>query len=105
MYKSINLVVGRRALLSNSLVCRVGGEKRQHLSTTRYEPVFELSKYDVEYRKSIEQPEKYWHERQNLITWFKEPKVVLDKSNSPFEKWHDIEKILLFMNRFRYVFS
>lgn len=44
--------------------------------------------YEIEYRKSIDEPYKYWDERKNLIKWFREPKIILNKSNSPFEKWY-----------------
>ena len=43
--------------------------------------------YETEYRRSIEQPDEYWGEKKALIHWYEQPKKILDKSNSPFEKW------------------
>ena len=44
--------------------------------------------YNEEYKRSLSQPEAYWDEKKNLIEWYKQPRLILDKSNSPFEKWY-----------------
>lgn len=48
---------------------------------------YSTSTYDVEYKKSLNEPEKYWQSKIDLIEWFEKPKFILDKSNSPYEKW------------------
>lgn len=62
------------------------------------------SKYETEYRRSIERPEEYWGEKKDLIEWFEPPKRILDKSNSPFEKWYLLLKLLQFNNSIKYDF-
>lgn len=47
-----------------------------------------VSIYNEEYKRSLSQAEAYWEEKKNLIEWYKQPKIILDKSNSPFEKWY-----------------
>lgn len=45
-------------------------------------------KYEVEYKKSLDQSEKYWFEKQKLVKWFKEPTKILDSNySSPFQNW------------------
>jgi hypothetical protein len=44
--------------------------------------------YETEYEKSLKEPEKYWQTKVDLIEWIEKPKLILDKSNSPFEKWY-----------------
>jgi hypothetical protein len=46
------------------------------------------SNYDIEYQKSLSDPIKYWQSRVDLIEWIERPKLILDKSNPPFEKWY-----------------
>lgn len=43
--------------------------------------------YDIEYKESINNPEEFWLKKSNLIEWFKRPEKILDRSNSPFDKW------------------
>jgi hypothetical protein len=50
--------------------------------------LFNKSRYEIEYEKSIKEPEKYWQSKVDLIEWIQKPKLILDKSNSPFEKWY-----------------
>lgn len=47
-----------------------------------------ISTYNDEYARSLLKPEEYWDEKKNLIEWFKEPNQIIDRSNSPFEKWY-----------------
>lgn len=42
---------------------------------------------DHDYRRSIEEPEKFWGEVGQLISWDKIYDQVLDDSKSPFPKW------------------
>ena len=44
-------------------------------------------RYEEVYKRSIEQPEEFWDEVAQDITWFKPYEKVLDDSNSPFTKW------------------
>src|SRR5487761_2649489 len=46
-----------------------------------------MATYQQFYRRSIEQPEAFWAEQAQLITWHKEPERILDFSRPPFAKW------------------
>jgi acetyl-CoA synthetase len=37
-------------------------------------------------QEGLENPEKFWRDRMNLMTWFKEPVKILE-GTPPFEKW------------------
>src|SRR5690349_16002687 len=43
--------------------------------------------YDEVYRRSIEQPEKFWAEAAEDIHWEQKWDRVLDDSNKPFYRW------------------
>ena len=43
--------------------------------------------YQQTFQKSIEQPERFWDELAQDITWFKKYTQVLDDSKQPFTKW------------------
>jgi propionyl-CoA synthetase len=43
--------------------------------------------YETEYRRSIEQPEKFWTEQAQAIDWHKPPRTILEYTNPPFRKW------------------
>jgi len=38
-----------------------------------------MASYQQFYRPSIEQPEAFWAEQAQLITWHKEPERILDR--------------------------
>ena len=46
-----------------------------------------MSKYEGIFRKSIQEPEKFWDEAAQAISWFKKYDKVLDNSNPPFYRW------------------
>lgn len=46
-----------------------------------------MSKYKESFRKSIQEPEKFWDEAAQAISWFKKYDKVLDNSNPPFYRW------------------
>jgi len=43
--------------------------------------------YNNIYRRSIEDPEGFWSEAAESITWYKKWDTVLDDSNKPFYRW------------------
>jgi hypothetical protein len=43
--------------------------------------------YDEVFRRSIKDPDNFWAEQAEAITWFKKWDKVLDHSNPPFTKW------------------
>ncbi|XP_038076885.1 acyl-CoA synthetase short-chain family member 3, mitochondrial-like isoform X1 [Patiria miniata] len=43
--------------------------------------------YDEVYRRSLHEPEEFWHEQAEKITWFKKWDKVLEDNGSPFTKW------------------
>lgn len=46
-----------------------------------------MGKYDEVFKRSIEDPEGFWGEAAQAITWFKKYDKVLDASNPPFYRW------------------
>ncbi|MBI5835358.1 MAG: acetate--CoA ligase [Armatimonadetes bacterium] len=47
-----------------------------------------MDEYRTMYQRSIEDPEGFWGEMtKDLLSWFKEPTVMLDSSNHPFYQW------------------
>lgn len=42
---------------------------------------------DHDYQRSIEEPEKFWGEIGQMISWDKMYDQVLDDSSSPFTRW------------------
>ncbi len=46
-----------------------------------------MGKYDEVYRRSIEDPEGFWGEAAEAISWYKKWDKVLDDSNPPFYRW------------------
>lgn len=46
-----------------------------------------MGKFDEKFRKSIEDPEGFWGEAAEAITWHKKWDKVLDASNPPFYRW------------------
>ena len=43
--------------------------------------------YNEVYRRSIEDPNGFWAEAAQLVSWDRKPKVVLDDRNSPLYRW------------------
>ena len=46
-----------------------------------------MGKYDQVFKRSIQDPEGFWAEAAEAITWYKKWDRVLDDSNPPFYKW------------------
>ncbi len=46
-----------------------------------------MGSYDEQFRKSIDDPEGFWGEAAEGITWYKKWDKVLDDSNKPFYRW------------------
>lgn len=71
-----------RRLLSRNLKLNLN-EKRE-LTTTTF---VRQKTFDTEYSESIKNPEEFWFKKSNLIEWFKRPEKILDRSNTPFDRW------------------
>ncbi|OIQ93010.1 acetyl-coenzyme A synthetase [mine drainage metagenome] len=46
-----------------------------------------MATYQQFYRRSIEEPEAFWAEQAELISWHKRPERILDFSKPPFARW------------------
>ena len=46
-----------------------------------------MGKYDEVFKRSIEDPNGFWGEAAEAISWYKKPTQVLDDSNPPFYRW------------------
>jgi propionyl-CoA synthetase len=46
-----------------------------------------MSDYRTEHARSIEDPEAYWAEQAQLVSWIKKPRRILDDNNPPFYRW------------------
>ena len=46
-----------------------------------------MGKYEESFRRSIQDPEGFWAEAAEAITWYKKWDKVLDASNPPFYRW------------------
>ena len=46
-----------------------------------------LSSYQIEYKKSIENPSDYWAKIAEEVVWTRKWDRVMDDSRSPFTKW------------------
>ncbi|MBN3279345.1 ACSS3 synthetase, partial [Polyodon spathula] len=59
-----------------------------YLSTRRYSTTVVGSElYNQAFSSSIQDPEKFWSEAAQSITWFEQWSKTLDNSNPPFSKW------------------
>ncbi|MFZ0280236.1 MAG: acetate--CoA ligase [Bacteroidales bacterium] len=57
-----------------------------------------IKEYDVTYKYSVENPEKFWEEQAEHLEWYKKWDYVLDKSNPPFFKWFPGGKTNIILN-------
>ena len=48
---------------------------------------FYSAKYEETFRRSIDDPETFWAEVGDELSWSKRWEKVLDNSNEPFTKW------------------
>jgi propionyl-CoA synthetase len=46
-----------------------------------------MGRYEQEFRRSLADPGQFWRDASELIDWYAEPSVVLDRSNPPFYRW------------------
>lgn len=46
-----------------------------------------MGTYNDVYQRSIEDPNGFWGEAAELVSWDRKPKVVLDDSNAPLYRW------------------
>ena len=46
-----------------------------------------VKEYDKMYQYSLEQPEAFWAEQADQLSWYKKWDKILDKSNPPFYNW------------------
>jgi propionyl-CoA synthetase len=46
-----------------------------------------MSRYAEAFRQSLDDPEGFWASAVHGIDWYRQPTVVLDKSNPPFYRW------------------
>ena len=72
-------------------------ETRDVLPTKEYYNP-KMGNYQEVYRKSIEEPEKFWQEQSRILDWFKGFDTVLDDSNPPFYRWFKGGKLNLCYN-------
>ena len=45
------------------------------------------SLYKKDYANSISDPVNYWKSKVDLVEWYDKPKRILDRSNTPFDRW------------------
>ena len=62
------------------------GHKNEAIPITYIES-FSGSQYELEFQRSIHQPEEYWAKIAEDVVWTKKWDKVLDDSASPFTKW------------------
>lgn len=87
-YSIIRLSSNRIKYYGSSLKHLVGLQKQSYFSVEKNIKSDKNGKYEVDYKKSLHQSEKYWFEKQKLVKWFKEPTKILDSnSSSPFQNW------------------
>jgi propionyl-CoA synthetase len=46
-----------------------------------------MGRYAEEFDRSIADPESFWGDAARAIDWYREPSVILDRSNPPFYRW------------------
>ncbi|MGI8536312.1 MAG: AMP-binding protein, partial [Mycobacteriales bacterium] len=47
-----------------------------------------MASYAETYHASIEDPERFWLDRADLVSWIKKPTTALDASGVPFYRWY-----------------
>ena len=57
-----------------------------------------VKEYDKLYQYSLEQPETFWAEQADQLSWYKKWDKVLDQSNAPFYNWFQGGKINIILN-------
>src|SRR6478735_8494734 len=46
-----------------------------------------MSRYELQFRRSLADPEGFWGDAAKDIDWYQAPTVVLDRSRPPFYRW------------------
>src|SRR5438067_10434915 len=46
-----------------------------------------MSQYELQFRRSLADPEGFWGDAAKDIDWYQAPTVVLDRSRPPFYRW------------------
>src|SRR3954454_22930396 len=46
-----------------------------------------VDRYLKAFRQSVTDPDSFWGEAAELISWYRKPTVVLDDSAAPFYRW------------------
>jgi propionyl-CoA synthetase len=46
-----------------------------------------MSTYQKAFLRSVTEPETFWGEAAELISWYRKPTVILDDSSAPFYRW------------------
>jgi propionyl-CoA synthetase len=46
-----------------------------------------MGRYLQEFQRSLAQPDRFRRDASELIDWYTEPSVVLDRSSPPFYRW------------------
>ena len=54
---------------------------------TRPKHLVDPREYERDFRRSLDDPEGFWGEAAEHVTWFKKWDKVMDDSNSPYTKW------------------
>lgn len=57
-----------------------------------------VKEYDEAYRRSTEDPDSFWEEQADYLSWYRRWDKVLDKSNPPFYKWFEGGKTNIILN-------
>ncbi len=57
-----------------------------------------IKDYDSVYKRSIEDPERFWADEAKKLKWYKKWNKVLDDSNKPFYKWFTGGKFNIIQN-------
>ena len=46
-----------------------------------------MIEYQIEYRRSLDDPESFWREQANSVAWSKKPSLILSKDTNGNDVW------------------
>ncbi len=75
-----------------------GDEKTLFLPSQEVVNQANVKEYDKLYQYSLDQPEAFWAEQAEQLSWYKKWDKVLDKSEAPFFKWFEGAKTNIILN-------
>ncbi|MCX6220004.1 MAG: acetate--CoA ligase [Bacteroidia bacterium] len=75
-----------------------GEEKTLFLPSQEVVNQANVKEYDQLYLYSLDQPEAFWAEQAEQLSWYKKWDKVLDKSDPPFFKWFEGAKTNIILN-------